>query len=330
MSGPSVSLCVPTYNRAEFLAESLRSLVAQTYDDLEVVVVDNCSDSDTARVVRSFKDPRVSYYRNETNLGSRRNWNRCLELAKGRYIAICHDDDLYDPQYVRLTVEMLGSNPSVGFVHTAVHVIDETGRWIRTYRAYPTDRLIAGREAFLQFLTQSHDVVFATVLARREAYAAAGLFEPRYLCADFEMWLRMSLLFDVAYLSTALVSYRIHHASTSLTIEPCRWYQENQEIVERAIDLGCARVPGLADRRAEILRKTRGVWARRTLVEALFSASCGSLAVARRYQAVARELAVSPIQQFLAASVSGLLTRPGGWLLRTLRELRRMTRRLAR
>src|SRR3990170_1950083 len=88
---PTVSLCVPTFNRAQALGRTLESLLRQTFTDFELVVVDNASSDDTTNVVRNFRDPRIRYYRTPTNLGLYPNWNRCLDLARGEYVAVYHD-----------------------------------------------------------------------------------------------------------------------------------------------------------------------------------------------------------------------------------------------
>lgn len=98
---PKLSVCVPTYNRAEYLSQALHTLTVQTLREFELLVVDNCSTDGTASLVESLRNPRIRFHRNERNVGSRENWNRCLDLAGGEYVAICHDDDLYEPDFLR-------------------------------------------------------------------------------------------------------------------------------------------------------------------------------------------------------------------------------------
>src|SRR5437870_9918513 len=102
-----ISVCVPTYNRAPLLRECLASLVRQTYRDIEIIVSDNCSTDDTPAVMAECTDPRLRYYRNDTNIGPYPNLNRCLELAKGDYVCILHDDDVYAADFLQREAEML-------------------------------------------------------------------------------------------------------------------------------------------------------------------------------------------------------------------------------
>lgn len=324
-AAPRLSVYVPTYNRAGYLAQALATLLAQRFADFEVVVVDNASTDGTAALVAGIGDPRVRYERNARNVGSIANWNRCLDVARGELVAICHDDDLYHPDFLARGVAMLDDHPRAAFVHTAATVVDPGGRPLRVLRASPDDRVERGPDAFVRYLRESHDVVMSTVIARRAAYEAVERFSPEQLCADFGMWLRLALQGDVAYIATPLVSYRTHAGSTSLTIDPGRWYRENEAIVRAAVAWGRPAIPGIETREAEFVDCTRRLWARRTLREALFAASFGNLATARQYLAVSRALAGADAgwPWRLAA---GVMNPVGARLLRGLRVTRRSVR----
>jgi glycosyltransferase involved in cell wall biosynthesis len=329
-----VSVCVPTYNRADLLDVALGSLLAQTYEDFELVVLDNDSTDRTADVVAARLDPRLRYCRNPTNVGSIPNWNRCLEEGRGEFVAICHDDDVYDADFLRRGVEMLEAHPDMAFVHTAYHVVDAAGRRRRTFRAHPTDAVWPGRDVFLRYLARSHDVVMSTVIARRRCYAAVGRFIPELLCADFDMWLRLALRGDIGYVATPLVSYRVHVSershgeSTTGRMDAGRWYRENEAIVRRAVREARGVVPGIERREAELIARTRGVWARRMLQEALFAASFGRLDTARQYLEVSRELAAAEPGQWRWRLAGALLNPLGTRVLRGVRMTRRGLRRV--
>jgi glycosyltransferase involved in cell wall biosynthesis len=104
---PLVSIGIPTYNRARFLKDSLRSALSQTYSNIEVVVVDNASSDDTKDVVESFGDSRVKYFRNEKNIGGPANFKRCLDLSDGEYFSWLQDDDVVFNKYVENALEVL-------------------------------------------------------------------------------------------------------------------------------------------------------------------------------------------------------------------------------
>ena len=127
-STPLVTIAIPTYNRAEkTLPETLRSAIAQTYANLEIIVSDNCSTDSTADVVRSIGGARVVYVRQSENLGLAGNQNDCVERASGAYVLILHDDDLIDPDFVESCMHAVGGSTSVGLIRTGIRSSALTG-----------------------------------------------------------------------------------------------------------------------------------------------------------------------------------------------------------
>lgn len=126
---PRVSIGVPVYNGEAFLEEALRSIAGQTWQDYEVVISDNAS-TDRSREIclaHAAVDPRISYHRNDVNIGGDRNQNRCFELSVGSYfLGLAHDDRL-EPAYVERAVAVLDGEPSVVFCHSRTRIIDERG-----------------------------------------------------------------------------------------------------------------------------------------------------------------------------------------------------------
>jgi glycosyltransferase involved in cell wall biosynthesis len=124
---PLVSVLVPCFRSARFLERSVRSALAQTMADLEVVVVDNASDDATWAVAERLaaEDPRVRIHRNDANLGPVRNWRRCAELARGRFAALLFSDDWYQPEFLAEALAPLQQDPGVGFTYSAVRIVFE-------------------------------------------------------------------------------------------------------------------------------------------------------------------------------------------------------------
>lgn len=292
---PRISLCVPTYNRASFLRHCVSTLLNQTSRDFEVVVVDNCSSDGTVDVADEFSgDARFRFVRNAKNVGPQENCNRCVEVARGDYIAICHDDDFYAPAYAETCSGFLDLHPSVGFVHCGHTITDVAGRPLRHYLAYPADRVIPARDSFLSFLRDSHNVLFPSVMARRTAYEAVGRFRDGFVCADYDMWLRMSLRYDVGFLSHLLVYYRTHDDTISRKVPITRSHEEHVVIIEDAIALAEGAMPFLTSQRKDILDRARAFWARRGLREGLSRMSYGNISGAQECLRAADSLAVAP------------------------------------
>jgi glycosyltransferase involved in cell wall biosynthesis len=211
-----LSVCIPTYNRAAYLREAIASALAQDGVDFEVIVSDNASTDDTAEVVREFDDPRLRYSRNHEDLGRYGNGQRLLELATGEYLTFLFDDDLMLPTNLAKKVRILDSHPKVGFVHSNFLQIDTNGSLLSPQLAgtETQDYISDGIRFFRRLMLERNLVCFPSVVMRRECIDKLGPGDPRFeMSIDFELWLRFSLHYDVAYLAEHLVKYRVHAGS---------------------------------------------------------------------------------------------------------------------
>ena len=104
---PLVCICIPTYNAEKTIAATLRSVLGQTYQHLNIQIVDNHSSDATVTIVESFSDERITLHHNSVNLGGEGNFNRCIALARGKYTAIYHADDIYESEMVAAQVAFL-------------------------------------------------------------------------------------------------------------------------------------------------------------------------------------------------------------------------------
>lgn len=323
---PKVSVCVPTFNRAAYLAQCLESILQQTFTDFELIVVDNASTDETPAVVAGFTDPRLCYYRNPINIGQIRNINHGLELTSGEYVCICHDDDVYAPDLLRREVEVMSDHPGVALVHTAVWLLSDSGEVRGVHGVSRRNYVLKGREAFLQYLALGHDIVFSTVMAQRACYERAGVFNPAYLCADFEMWLKLALHGDIAYLAEPLAGYRIHTTSATSEMTAARWFGEYFEIFDRAVEAGQASIPDLSLLNEGLRARARRHQARRARIEAASCIAAGNYAAASEYvEAAARmdsSLAGALADSFLRLGTNSL----GHTLLSGFRAARRRLR----
>src|SRR5687767_7387347 len=129
MNLPLVSICIPSYNSGEFIKQTLESVLAQTYGNIEVIVADDVSKDDTVQIARSISDPRLKVSVNEKNLGVVGNWNRSIELANGEYIKIMGADDLLAPSCVDEQVKaFLNSKENIALVTSYKYVINHKNK----------------------------------------------------------------------------------------------------------------------------------------------------------------------------------------------------------
>ncbi len=134
-SVPPLTIGLPVYNGAAFIGQAIESILAQTYEDFELVISDNASTDGTEAVCRTYAkaDRRVRYVRNETNIGAAPNYNRLPGMSKGRYFKWAAHDDVLAPEYLTRCVEVLDRRPSVVVCHTETIYIDENGATCGTF-----------------------------------------------------------------------------------------------------------------------------------------------------------------------------------------------------
>ncbi len=215
----AVSVCLPTYNGADYIEEALRSVLNQTYLDFELLVIDDGSTDATLNIVHSFSDPRIRVHRNPERLGIPANWNRCLELAGGKFVCIFHQDDVMLPENLERKVTLLSADETVGFVHSAVEPLVEESApssfadWIEEATE---DTVWEGLEYFRALLLNGNRVCAPTVLARRHALLEQGGFDHDLgFACDYAMWLRLCLTYRTGFLARPLVRYRWHGGNAS-------------------------------------------------------------------------------------------------------------------
>ena len=218
---PTVSVCIPTYNGAAFVGDALRSVLAQTFTDLEVVVVDDASTDSTMEVVASVDDPRVRIHRNADRLRIPGNWNRGVALARAPYVCVFHQDDVMLPDNLEKKVRMLQDAPRMLFVHSAVEVIVDRSaprvpaEWMEQSK---NDFVADGLHCLPRLILEGNRICAPSVVTRRQALVERGGFkETLGFACDYEMWMRLCLDGEVGFLSRPLVRYRWHGENASHT-----------------------------------------------------------------------------------------------------------------
>jgi glycosyltransferase involved in cell wall biosynthesis len=208
---PEISVVIPAYNAAKTLRETLDSVLAQTFGDFEVIVVDDGSKDDTAAVASATSDPRVRVI-SIPNGGVSRARNLGIAESGGALIAFLDADDLWQPTKLERQVALLNARPEVGICVTGADKIDSSSR------------PIAAMPMFEQSDDYTRDLLLYSNIAgctcsgvvRRDVIDAIGGFEPELqYCEDWNLWLRLSLRTSFGVLPEPLVCVRIHEGNTS-------------------------------------------------------------------------------------------------------------------
>ena len=154
-----VSIIMPSWNTGRFIAESIQSVLDQTYANWELLIVDDCSSDNTETIVKSFKDSRVKYFRNTKNSGAALTRNRALREAKGEWVAFLDSDDLWNPKKLELQIDFMKKN-GYKFSYTQYEKIDEESKPLHVYVSGPNkvDRRAIYHYDYIGQLTMMYNV----------------------------------------------------------------------------------------------------------------------------------------------------------------------------
>ncbi len=214
---PLVSICIPAYNNADTLAETMRCVQNQTWKNIELIVVDDHSTDGTAEVAKANADHRTRVYENETNLGMSGNWNRCLSLCSGKYIKLLCADDLLDADLIRREVNLLEADPEVVMVSTDTRFIDPNGNEKQVYRRYFAKGKCDGRKA-ARFSVFTRDYLGAPLANtfRRSAYEALGGFDDSFFyIVDYDFFMKLATSGPIYILHEPLNYFRLRAESNT-------------------------------------------------------------------------------------------------------------------
>jgi glycosyltransferase involved in cell wall biosynthesis len=226
-SQPLVTIAIPTYNRAgEFLRTALESALDQTYETIDVVVVDNCSTDHTPDLVRSYQadHPNLRYVRNSRNVGPFRNFQRCLDTARGSYFLMLHDDDSIDVDMISTCLEAANYDTDLSYIRTGTRIIDVQGR---TTCEHPNRAVGLKREAYLYaWLNTRVYWYFSSSLLNTQMVRAVGGFPIDELLVDVSTFARMVFQGDGLDLRPVKASCRQHNMRITTRTDLQEWIDD--------------------------------------------------------------------------------------------------------
>jgi len=212
-----VSILIPTFNRANYLRMAINSALNQTYLNIEIIVLDDCSTDETINMSKEYRDKKnLKFIRNEKNIGFIANWNKGVKLSSGEYIKIMGDDDLVDKNCVAEEVRVLDGISDVGIVCSNYFIIDENNNItmqdnnINPYRLFHADTKENGGDFIKNYLLQKRPLGWPTaILFRKRDIDKVGFFDINIgSYADIDMWCRILRFTNLYYLDKVLASNR--------------------------------------------------------------------------------------------------------------------------
>jgi glycosyltransferase involved in cell wall biosynthesis len=216
---PKVSVLMPSFNYARYLPSAIKSVLSQSYSDLELIITDDCSTDESREVVEQWRklDDRVVPVLHDVNHGLARARNSGLAVSSGEFVALCDADDVWLPNKLQIQMGCFRTNPELGLVHSDSSIIDGDGALTGHKFSSLLHRKGQPKSGNLfEVLCERNFLCVPTVILRREAIEYAGGFEESLRSLeDWVCWTKVSRKFPFEYVEEPLVHYRIHGAGLS-------------------------------------------------------------------------------------------------------------------
>ncbi len=206
-----VSVIVPVFNRQDYVAETIESIVKQTYKNIEIIIINDGSTDNSEKIIRTFQSqyPDIINVINQQNQGQVKARNNGLKIARGEFIAFLDSDDVW--LLDKLEKQVCLFNKKVGLVYSGVQYIDTWGNVIGEEQC---DQNIKG--AVYEKLIVKNRMTGGTVIVRNEALKKVGLFDETFEAAEnWDLWIRVTQFYEVNFVDEALLKYRKHSGNMS-------------------------------------------------------------------------------------------------------------------
>ena len=225
----TVSVIVPNYNHAKYLKQRIDSILNQTYQDFELIILDDCSTDDSRTIINEYvsRVQNISSHYNSSNSGSAfKQWDHGVKKSKGEFIWIAESDDFAEPGFLEKALVILNKNKNIGLVYCNSKVIDEQkeSEYLTSdlkkklhKSKWSNDYINIGLNEMSEYLYIRNTINNVSgVLFRKSKYVEAGFADlSMKYCGDWFLYIRMMLISDIAYLSSPLNAFRLHSNSSS-------------------------------------------------------------------------------------------------------------------
>lgn len=214
-----VSILLPVFNSERYLESTIDSVLAQTYQNWELLISDNCSQDATLAIAKAYaaKDKRIVFWQNETNVGVAGNYNKCIERSTGEYLELFGADDLFAPDCLGRLVHVLDNHPDVALATCARNLIDGNGTCSKVDRPFDGTRQLASDEVIRSNLSSLSNWIISPVMYRASLKGSG--FDPGLkVWGDIDYWSRVLKGGDAYYVDEVLFSYRVHSDSETTRV----------------------------------------------------------------------------------------------------------------
>jgi glycosyltransferase involved in cell wall biosynthesis len=238
---PLVTIAIPTYNRAKaYLRNAIECALGQTYENIEVVISDNCSSDNTEEIVRGYADPRIRYFRQSANIGANNNFNYCLEKAEGDYFLLFHDDDSIDADFIETCMKTAAYRTDIGIIRTGSRVIDGEGRIKSECQNQAGGAPI--EDAFLGWFSGRTPIYLCNTLFNTAGLKEIGGFKSRTsLYQDVVAEFRLEARYGRLDVPEVKASFRRHSDNMGSAARVSDWCEDSLYLLDIMCDLAPSR-----------------------------------------------------------------------------------------
>ncbi len=247
-NGTLFSIAIPTYNRANsYLPATLESALSQSYNNIEIIVSDNCSSDDTESVVKQYNDNKIRYFKHRENIGLKNNFNYCVQQARGNYFLLLCDDDLIDRDFTESCVHALDKTKESGIIVTGTRIIDEEGGIINEHLNDMDN--VSYEDFFINWFTfKTALYMCSTVYNTKWLKKLGGFHSKTYHYQDVVTTAILAANYGRVDIRDVKASFRDHGISKSKTYKIDDWITDSLHV----LDVVCSH----ASEKKNILRET--------------------------------------------------------------------------
>ena len=228
---PRVSVIIPTYNCAQYLPGAIESVIAQTFRDYELIVVDDGSTDETAEVIKKYGD-RIKYlYQENSGPGAAKNLG--IKASGGSFVATLDADDRWQPQKIEIQYEYMRCHPEVGLVYANCSTFNKQGIVTEAYDG--KHRIVYQGDIFDKLIVKNF-IASITIMVRKECLDKVGLFPEDFMISeDWHLWLRIAKNYPIGYIDQPLAMYRWQ--KKSLTWDYAKSYPYRLRVLDEIKEL---------------------------------------------------------------------------------------------
>jgi len=234
---PLVTIGIPTYNRASGrLGAALDCALDQTYENIEIVVADNCSTDNTEEVVESYNNDKIQYIRHESNIGPINNFNSCLDYANGDYFLLFHDDDAIDKDFIECCINAVKGHENVGLIRTGIRLIDGEDNVIREAPNH-AGKLSAAEYISLWLNRKTSFYLPCTLFNTERLKEVGGVRSPHDMFCDVFAVVKLVAKYERVDISDVKASFRRHDENFGSSSRVQLWCDDSLKLLELICNL---------------------------------------------------------------------------------------------